>query len=108
LPDACEAIFETNPNDPDSDDDLALDGVEVRFWLTNPLSNDSDSDGCQDKYEIGSVNADRRVNSGDLNQLASFFGVLPAGLKSFDMNGDGVMNSMDLSFAALSFGVCSG
>jgi hypothetical protein len=107
LPDACEAIFETNPNDPDSDDDLVTDGVEVRFWMTNPLANDSDGDGCQDRFEIGSVNADRSVNALDLNQIALLFGPVSPAFKSFDMNGDGTVNVMDLSFAALAFGRCT-
>jgi hypothetical protein len=106
LPDSCEAVYGTDPNDVDSDEDGAQDGAEVRYWMSNPLSGDSDGDGCSDGREMGSVNADRRVNSIDLSQMAQLFGQLPPEFRPFDMNGDGAINSLDLAFSARVFGPC--
>jgi hypothetical protein len=108
LPDACEALYGTNAADHDSDDDLVRDGIEVRFWMSNPLTADTDGDGCSDRREIGSVNSDRRVSAIDLSQMSQRFGPLGPGLRSFDTNGDGQMNSLDLSFVAQAFGICEG
>jgi hypothetical protein len=106
LPDACEALYGTDPNDANSDDDGISDGIEVRYWMTDPLSNDSDGDGCSDGREIGSINGDRNVNSTDLSQIAQRFGLLPPEFRPFDMNGDGAISSIDLSLAARMFGPC--
>ena len=54
LSDSDEAIHGTNPNDPDSDDDGLLDGVEVEIQIDgcpSPLDADSDDDGLSDSYE---------------------------------------------------------
>ncbi|PTL76944.1 OmpA family protein [Vitiosangium sp. GDMCC 1.1324] len=46
-----EIALGTNPNDPDSDDDGILDGIEVHIGGTNPLDDDSDDDGLLDGNE---------------------------------------------------------
>ncbi len=51
LSDDDEAIYGTDVNDPDSDDDGLLDGDEVRTRLTDPLSPDSDGDSLTDGDE---------------------------------------------------------
>ena len=42
----------TNRDNADSDSDGLLDGEEVKQYLTNPLANDTDGDGMNDKYEV--------------------------------------------------------
>ncbi|AKJ02477.1 putative repeat protein (TIGR01451 family) [Archangium gephyra] len=49
--DAEELAIGTDPNDPDSDDDGILDGIEVNTGGTNPLDDDSDDDGLLDGTE---------------------------------------------------------
>ncbi len=43
----------TDANNPDSDGDGVNDCVEVKVWLSNPLSTDTDGDGISDFQEIG-------------------------------------------------------
>lgn len=107
LPDACELIYGTNPFNNDTDGDGVIDGVEVRYWMTNPLSANSDGDDCTDAREIASVNGDRVVNALDLNQIALRFGALTPEFRPFDMNGDGMVSAIDLSLAAQRFGFCT-
>jgi len=106
LPDACEAVYGTDPHNPDTDGDGVLDGVEVRYWMTNPLVKDTDGDRCADGQELASVNADRAVSAIDLQQVAMHFGAPTPEFQDFDMNGDGRVNSIDLLFVAQHFGPC--
>ncbi len=45
-------VYMTDPLDPDCDDDLLMDGLEVHTFFTNPWSNDSDSDTLTDYEEV--------------------------------------------------------
>jgi hypothetical protein len=54
LSNAEEIILGTNPNDNDSDNDGAFDGVEVNTYASNPLLQDTDGDGLTDGAEINS------------------------------------------------------
>jgi uncharacterized repeat protein (TIGR01451 family) len=47
-----ELLAGTDPNNPDTDGDGLLDGIEVHTWHTNPLKQDSDGDGLADGQEI--------------------------------------------------------
>jgi hypothetical protein len=106
LPNACEAIYGTNPSLNDSDGDKILDGVEVRYWLTDPMSQNTDGDDCGDGREVASINGDRTVNSGDMGILASKIGQPTAQFRPYDQNGDGVFNSGDQGFQASRYGPC--
>lgn len=106
LPDACEAVYGTDPEDSDSDNDGVLDGVEVRYWMTDPLVSDTDGDGCRDDHEVATINGDRAVNATDLSQVAMKFGFLTPEFRPFDSNGDGAISAIDLSFTAQRFTVC--
>ncbi len=106
LPDACEALYGTNPNLYDTDGDSALDGWEVRYWTSNPLSKNTDGDGCTDDREIASFNADTNVNSTDMLMLAQHFGNVAPGWGDLDLNGDGKINSTDQLFVSKRFGQC--
>ncbi|MBI5289827.1 MAG: hypothetical protein HY873_12720, partial [Chloroflexi bacterium] len=77
--------YNTNPNNPDTDGDLSLDGS----W-----------DGC----EAASLNGDRKVNSGD--QLLMVLEILrepspSLRLASYDINKDGAVNAGDQLLIAL-------
>ncbi len=41
-----------DPTDSDSDDDQLKDGDEINIHRTDPLSNDTDTDGMRDYYEV--------------------------------------------------------
>ena len=49
--------YNTNPNNPDTDGDGFIDGVELDIG-TNPLSKDSDNDGLTDGDEINKYKTD--------------------------------------------------
>jgi hypothetical protein len=63
LSDCQEAVYGTDPNDPDTDDDGLSDGSEVYgtlspkpglgTFITDPLDPDTDDDGCTDGQELG-------------------------------------------------------
>ncbi|UJG44059.1 MAG: right-handed parallel beta-helix repeat-containing protein [Candidatus Heimdallarchaeum endolithica] len=42
----------TDPHDPDTDDDDLRDGDEVNIYLTDPLDSDTDDDGMPDGWEV--------------------------------------------------------
>jgi hypothetical protein len=46
------ALYPTSATDPDSDDDWLSDGGEVLFYESNPMDDDSDSDGIPDTLEF--------------------------------------------------------
>lgn len=48
LNDGMEVKQGTNPRDPDTDGDGLTDGEEYHQYETNPLSNDTDGDGIED------------------------------------------------------------
>lgn len=52
LTDESEEALGTNPDDPDSDDDGLLDGVEVNFTNSDPNNPDTDNGGVQDGAEV--------------------------------------------------------
>lgn len=49
---AQEKIFETDPNNKDTDNDGLSDFEEIDKYKTNPLSNDTDEDGYSDGDEV--------------------------------------------------------
>jgi len=52
LPNSQEALFNTKPDQPDTDLDGLKDGDEIQKYQTNPLMPDSDGDGLNDGQEI--------------------------------------------------------
>jgi len=52
LTDLQESSLQTDPQNPDSDNDTITDGDEVNEHDTNPLDQDTDNDGLQDAEEI--------------------------------------------------------
>lgn len=51
LKDQQEDVLKTNPHDPDTDRDGALDGIEFKVYGTSPLIYDCDGDGVGDGDE---------------------------------------------------------
>ncbi|MBI2724547.1 MAG: hypothetical protein HYX50_05740 [Chloroflexi bacterium] len=103
----------TGATDADSDSDGVTDGVEVKFYGTNPSNPDTDGDGCSDGKEIADINGSRTVSSVDLGQVASRTGnyrtaggTLDAFKRNYDTNRDGNINSVDLGFVAKLIGNC--
>jgi hypothetical protein len=86
LLDTQEAMLGTLPNDPDSDDDGVLDGIEVNVITTNPLDDDSDDDGLLDGNEDG--DKDGTVDAGETDPLAA------------DSDGDGLQDGTEKGLAA--------
>ena len=71
---------ETNPNNPDSDNDGLNDGVEVNGQNpTNPLDNDSDNDGLLDGQEDTNQNGQKNGNETDPNDADTDNGGEPDG-----------------------------
>lgn len=104
-----------DPYDPDgassdSDGDGVLDRFEFRYYGTSLSGSNADGDICSDAREIASINADERVSSIDLSQVAQRFGTYalpaPPHLANLDVNKDSKISSIDLSFVAQRFGVC--
>jgi hypothetical protein len=102
LPDTLEVSIGSNPNAVDTDADWINDAVEFKGYNTSPMSTDTDGDGCSDGREIGSVNADKKVNSSDLLVVAQNYGTGPRAV--LDVTKDGKINSSDLLLVARNFG----
>jgi hypothetical protein len=97
----------TGAADTDADCDAVLDGVEVKFILSTPSSDDSDGDGCYDGYEVADINGNRVVNVIDLGQIAAVNpdnitsgGVRDQTAVNRDLNKSGTVDVIDLGFAA--------
>jgi outer membrane protein OmpA-like peptidoglycan-associated protein len=58
LTDADEAIYKTNPYDPDTDRDGLKDGEEVHKYTTDPLNPDTDADLLKDGEEVAKYTTD--------------------------------------------------
>jgi alpha-tubulin suppressor-like RCC1 family protein len=83
---------------------------ETCYYGTDPANANSDGDGCGDRREAMSVNADQSVNVIDLSQVAGEFGTYSAGASivryTFDVTKDGSINVIDLSQVAAAIGPC--
>jgi hypothetical protein len=93
----------------DADGDWLSNRVEVCFYNSNPSASNTDGDACSDGKEVGSLNGDTAVNSGDQLFLALEYLRVLAGespLVNFDLNKDGAINSLDQLVLALNFGPC--
>jgi len=76
----------TDPNDPDSDDDELMDGLEVNVIGTDPLDDDSDDDGLLDGNE--DANHDGVVDAEETSPLEA------------DTDGDGLQDGTELGLSA--------
>ena len=99
-----ELAIGTNPNKADTDGDGLNDGIEVKAYGTDPLNVNSDGDTCPDGAEVASINGDSVVNVLDLQNVAMQLNA--PYILDFDLNKDGVINVLDLQFAAKQLGTC--
>lgn len=94
----------------DEDGDGLTTRTEICFYASNPVLANTDGDVCGDGMEAASINADTRVNSIDLSQVAQSFGMYPlpaaAVTRTFDINKDFKVSSIDLAQVAQKFGPC--
>ena len=100
---AFEITIGTDPNVRDTDGDGLSDGIEYKYYNSNPLSADTDGDGIPDAKEVASINGDTVVNVLDLAQDASVLGTARGDsryIPDFDTNKDGYINVLDLQFIA--------
>ncbi|MCC6877283.1 MAG: OmpA family protein [Sandaracinaceae bacterium] len=95
----------TDPNDPDTDDDLLSDGVEVRTG-TNPTNPDTDGDGAQDGREDASHDGRLDATESDPRVADTDAGGVPDGFElehsmnardpsDDDADRDGVLQHVD-------------
>ena len=77
----------------DTDGDKVPDGVEVRYWLTDPKNANTDGDECTDGREVATINGDRVVNPGDQAILPAKIGSPTAQFRPYDQNGNGGFTS---------------
>jgi hypothetical protein len=115
LPDAWETALRSNPAIGDSDADGVRDGIEFRFYGSDPLSANTDGDVCNDGKEVASVNADTSANVIDQQQIAQHAGTAanPNYIRNFDVNKSGAIDVIDLQFggqqgASPPGGACNG
>lgn len=108
LTDAFEMSIGTSITLPDTDGDKLNDGVEVKFYNSDPLSTNTDGDVCTDGKEAASVNGDNTVNSTDQLIVSQQFGPKggPNYVLDFDVNRDSTINSTDMLIQAKVFGAC--
>lgn len=108
LSSAIELLIGTNATSRDTDGDGLFDGIEFKYYGSDPRTRDGDGDGCGDMREAGSVNTDRTINSLDMLVIASSKGPAssPSYVPDFDVNRDGVINAADLGLAASAYGFC--
>lgn len=77
LADRREAVFATDPANPDSDGDGLLDGAEVDQYATDPTRADTDDDGLSDGQEVQVYGSDpRRSDKGDIAPRSAPDGLL--------------------------------
>ena len=97
LTDDVENMIGTNPNDPDTDGDMLLDGEEVNDTMTNPLLSDTDGDGLDDFEEVMGPTDPLDLDSDD-DGLTDGDEVLTEGTDpaSCDSDGDGIADGTEL------------
>jgi len=92
-----QAVYSTDPNDPDSDDDGLSDGLEVQIG-SEPLETDTDGDGLNDGAERNEHNSDPTLADTDSDTLTDDAEVLVHGSNPAlaDSDGDGLDDADEL------------
>ncbi len=123
LTDVLEAEMCTDPNEPDTDNDLLLDGEEdankngtVDVDETDPCDSDTDNDGMPDGWEVGNSLdplVDDAFEDSDLDTYSNFreylsgtdpWSVLDIPVCDFDFYSDSDVDGSDLNVIAREFG----
>ncbi len=102
LDDITEDFYNTNPNNPDSENDGLSDGLEVIMFHTNPLDSDTDGDNLSDIFEINTSHTDPTNADSDGDGLNDYEEIND-GVDGFitdpnnaDTDGDGVSDFQEL------------
>ena len=92
-----QAVYSTNPEDPDTDNDGLNDGLEVEIG-SNPLVADTDEDGLEDGAERNEHNSDPTLVDTDGDTIGDGEEVLIHGSNPAlaDSDGDGLTDSDEL------------
>jgi hypothetical protein len=106
LSDAFEESMLFDAHDADTDDDCISDGLEYKGYGSSPLIVDTNGLRRPDAKEVGSVNTDTGLNSGDMLVLAQQFNRTDRPVQ--DLTKNGIVNSTDMFFLAglFDFGPC--
>lgn len=102
LTDAEEAMYGTDPGNPDTDGDAIDDGGEVHSYGTDPTLADTDGDGIDDYPEIDTVGTDPTVFDSDgdgVGDGAEYFGTGTDPLND-DTDGDGMNDGDEGAFGS--------
>lgn len=104
LPDA----LDPNDADTDTDDDGIRDGLEFRFYNTDPTNINTDGDVCRDGKEVASVDGNAAVTAGDLGIVGSALGPSSGSNyhPTFDLDKNGSVTAGDLGLTASLLGNC--
>lgn len=106
LTDVFELKIGTNPFKADTDGDKLSDGLEFKYYGTDPRMVSSNGQICSDGRSVGSINGDLTVSSLDLFHIAVAINTGTMYVPDFDLNKDGAINVSDLALAASVFGYC--
>ena len=92
LPDDQEAVYGSDPLNPDFDGDGLADGDEVYMYGTDPTSNDTDGDGLIDGEEVFGFGTNPLSSDSDGDGLIDADEIYTYGTNptAFDTDGDGV------------------
>lgn len=92
LPDDQEAVYGSDPLNPDFDGDGLADGDEVYMYGTDPTSNDTDGDGLIDGEEVFGFGTNPLSSDSDGDGLIDADEIYTYGTNPtvFDTDGDGV------------------
>ncbi|HAM70677.1 MAG TPA: hypothetical protein DCM86_03440, partial [Verrucomicrobiales bacterium] len=97
-----ENVFQTDPNNPDTDGDGLKDGDEARFYKTDPVRVDTDGDGLSDFEEIRRFHTNPLLADTDDDGLADgeeLFRYHTDPLKQ-DSDGDGYSDLLEVTYGS--------
>ncbi len=98
LPDDEEAIWGTDPFNPDTDGDGLLDGEEVYVYKTDPLNPDTDYDGLTDGEEVHKYGTNPLLRDTDGGGVADGHEVLEDGTNPLDPSDDLILFELYIQF----------
>lgn len=113
LPDTLETAIGTNPNAIDTDGDGLTDGIEFRYYNSDPLSLNTDADACSDIKEVTTFDSNFVVTAADLGFVAAALGPYSIPIPSdadwrwnADVDKNGHVTAADLGLVATQLGSC--
>lgn len=98
LTDDEEAVYKTDPLDPDTDNDELTDGEEVKTYETDPLNPDTDYDGLKDGAEALKHSTDPNKRDTDGGGVADGHEVIEDHTNPLDPSDDLMMFELYIQF----------